>query len=894
MDLLKTKENLSFAERYNINPEDYHDVAISECNFSVRVHNALMRNNITTVEAILKLSEENISKIKNLGKNSVAEIVASCAKLNDGCEFVFDGSKSIVAPTSNPLSTALLKKHRDDIAIGDFSFVDENNYGIETANLVNIYKQAFETVGYELAIESIYSPEKITPIIFSLFDFSRHSTKSIELNKIFLNIPEYRKNNKAYGYIQAFTTIKGKRTLLYSLCENENATLADMYNPNIEYNQDLFRLLKDFFKWCCFDLQKEIEWLFGTLYTKESDRTVIQMRTTKHTLEEAGQVLGVTRERIRQKEAKVKLRFSKLYSKVLAVSKISAERNGDQVITPAEIEEYCGDVTTELVFLLQSYPSPNYTYDKELDVFIVGDDSMRSRAQDIIDTYPELVSETELEPMLIKSQEEYDITIEFLEKAFMNIYRRKGDTYYKNGISLAKIYEKVITEHYPDGFRVYDNEELNTFRAIITSEYGDIGLPENNRPLSARISAICILCGRGKYRVKQKEYIPKSLAKKIYDYINNSESQIFLTNTLFSLFEDELLAAGVDNKYFLQGILRELYEDKFFFSRDYISKDKNITSLNSSLISFIKQFDFPVPKDKICEAFPGITEIVINFATSDPSIINYFGEYLHESKLNIFDRERLYLYNIVNRLVSDNKVHHSKELYDAVFAEMPDTFTRNYAMYPYQVFSLAENILRNDFLFSRPYFAEKDIEIERASDRLRELIYSQDTVSFDKIREFSKEAHFNIPSLLEYANDCNDEFFLENNNSITRIELTGINEEIALKVDNIIADSISQTLPVKEISVWAQLPSISSPWTDWLVYSAINKWGKRTRVGVTSNQIKMATPLIAPIDNYDPTPFIDTIQTKQQSASFTIDDLNNIDSLIEDIIDEDILGDYEF
>ena len=177
---------------------------------------------------------------------------------------------------------------------------------------------------------------------------------------------------------------------------------------------------------------------------------------------------------------------------------------------------------------------------------------------------------------------------------------------------------------------------------------------------------------------------------------------------------------------------------------------------------------------------------------------------------------------------------------------------------------------------------------------MHDLIYHKDRISIDEISEFARDNHFQIQSLLYYANDCNDEFFLENNNSIIRIELTGINEEIALKVDNIIADSISQTLPVKEISVWAQLPSISVPWTDWLVYSTINKWGKRTRVGVTSNQIKMATPLIAPIDNYDPTPFIDTTQTKQQSASFTIDDLNNIDSLIEDIIDEDILGDYEF
>ena len=78
-----------------------------------------------------------------------------------------------------------------------------------------------------------------------------------------------------------------------------------------------------------------------------------------------------------------------------------------------------------------------------------------------------------------------------------------------------------------------------------------MGLPANDRALTARVASICILCGKGVYRLK-KDYLPCQLANKIYEYIENSESTIFLTNTLFSIFEEELLAAGIDNKYFLQ------------------------------------------------------------------------------------------------------------------------------------------------------------------------------------------------------------------------------------------------------------------------------------------------------------------------------------------------------
>ena len=93
---------------------------------------------------------------------------------------------------------------------------------------------------------------------------------------------------------------------------------------------------------------------------------------------------------------------------------------------------------------------------------------------------------------------------------------------------------------------------------MILEEFGDVRIPENDRALIARITPICILCGRGIYKLKQDNYITKELANKIYEYIDKSENSVFLTNTLFSVFEDELLSCGIDNKYYLQGVLHEL------------------------------------------------------------------------------------------------------------------------------------------------------------------------------------------------------------------------------------------------------------------------------------------------------------------------------------------------
>ena len=165
--------------------------------------------------------------------------------------------------------------------------------------------------------------------------------------------------------------------------------------------------------------------------------------------------------------------------------------------------------------------------------------------------------------------------------------------------------------------------------------------------------------------------MPKALVKRIRSYIDNSDYSIFMTNTIFDAFEADLLAAGVDNKYYLQGILHELFEDQYTFTRDYISKDPGITSVYSSIVNFIKKSHHPVSKQAIQDEFPGVGEISINIATTDSEIINYFGEYLHASYLKVSEAEKVYLKETLERVLADGSAHHVKDLLEA-----KDKFTK--------------------------------------------------------------------------------------------------------------------------------------------------------------------------------------------------------------------------
>lgn len=490
-----------------------------------------------------------------------------------------------------------------------------------------------------------------------------------------------------------------------------------------------------------------------------------------------------------------------------------------------------------------------------MDVFILGDDSLSSRVQAYLETIPDIISTSQLPAILAAASEDEDIPAEMLERGIKETYRITGEVYHRTRLSLASIYTSIIGEFYPNGIHAYDDNEIARFRQLVFERYGDVKLPENNRALTARIAGICILCDRGTYRLKQKQYISRKLANRIDCYMEDSEFPIFLTNTLYSVFKAELIAEGVTNKYYLQGILHELFGHKYNFSRDYISKDSEITSVYSTIVTYIEDFEHPVARQQIQSAFPGVPEIVISFAVEDSEILNYFGSYLHASHLSVSDDEKRYLESTIAQIVADNGTHHIKDITQIIMRDKPEVLTRNAALFPFSAYSLIEYLFRSKFQFSRPYVAKNGVDIDRSADRLHDMIYSEETFTVAQISDFCKESHYQIQSMLEYLNSCNDQFFMTDTETIVLISKTGITEEIVDVLESTILTELTETMPILNLLCWQQFPAIQIPWTEWLVYSAINKWGKQLSVSTSNNQLRLAIPLIAPKGQMDESKF---------------------------------------
>ena len=317
------------------------------------------------------------------------------------------------------------------------------------------------------------NPAGIQNIVLMLQKFCFSAKRSSEIDALMKSIPAYRRQNLAHGYINAFTQDEDKREMLASQYGSEDAVLGHLIGNRLD-DETTFIQVKKFLKWCAFDLSEDVATLIEAVTGQGKLQTVVEMRARKFTLEKCGNKLHVTRERIRQLELKAFRLFARYQGRTKLIAKISAEKNGDAIITPADVERYSGDHSTELLFLLRNYKSGTYTYDDQLDVFVIGDDSLHDRVYAFVENLPEMFSIKKIPEYLETAKEENDLPTSMVEMAISEAYKLTGEVYHRSEGDLTRrrlveTYYAVKGERLPwDDYKVavFDEEVISQIKAL--------------------------------------------------------------------------------------------------------------------------------------------------------------------------------------------------------------------------------------------------------------------------------------------------------------------------------------------------------------------------------------------------------------------------------------------
>lgn len=144
-------------------------------------------------------------------------------------------------------------------------------------------------------------------------------------------------------------------------------------------------------------------------------------------------------------------------------------------------------------------------------------------------------------------------------------------------VSYGYLCSKLIEKYYPNGFMLYDPEELDHLRDYAVQEFGDIGIPSDNKPMSASIAKYVVFCDRGKVISKDSVKINPDLLKRIKRYIDRlPQSEVNCSEPFY--FYKELLSqqSNINNPYLLWSVIKWHYKEKYDFSKkEYFIKLKH-------------------------------------------------------------------------------------------------------------------------------------------------------------------------------------------------------------------------------------------------------------------------------------------------------------------------------
>lgn len=68
--------------------------------------------------------------------------------------------------------------------------------------------------------------------------------------------------------------------------------------------------------------------------------------------------------------------------------------------------------------------------------------------------------------------------------------------YCRGSLTLQTIYEYILKNYYPKGIKLYEDKEIEKFKARIWELFGNIRLPKSAKAISARIVDIGVLYDR--------------------------------------------------------------------------------------------------------------------------------------------------------------------------------------------------------------------------------------------------------------------------------------------------------------------------------------------------------------------------------------------------------------
>lgn len=715
-----------------------------------------------SVSDILNMPLARLAGLRNAGVKTIHEILDAVAAYPRQCPSVLIDThfKNILM-----FYTEQIEKEQWDVIKTQLESEEQR------ATLLRVIDIA-EVIGADMVAATFRSSFPISVLLPSLTNFVReqkvHDTQAEKLQAMVNALPSERKVLPVKPFAYAWQG----RNVVSRFEDNfdEMMTFDDLVHQDTHYSDEEFSALKSFLSWCGTSIETEIAKAIDSCFTDNKRREITSYRAQGKTLEEIGTLYNVTRERVRQIEKKSACLFPvKSAENILLL--ISATRRGAEILSAQEIAAYCGDDGILFLYLLRNAKgAKHYRYAKALDLFILGNAPLEEEhVRSFVDELPDRVDAVDLRTYLEQATEK-GLPSELVESQIRTDYHYMESihTWQRGKLSLRQMSREILKEFDPDGIHITVHEELQLFREKLYARFGsEIRISEGDRALSIIIADVGMLRDRSTYVSEREHILPDDLLERIREFVDQGDQNVYMFRALYEAFKPELLQSGVDNHYYLQGILKHEWNQFYSFSRDCISKGERLTSIYGAVELYIKSTGRYVPISEIRETFPGVTDAVLSFALAQKHIISCNGKYIHVENLHLTEQHIQDLKQTLDMLLADGRAHHSRELFSLASTYNGGLLDEIGVIYQSELFSIAAYLYSSGCIFSRPWIAVRGSAGEETINQLR-----------GRTAEADEEGKNSLASGLIYEGSLIDKVMTVLQQTATEMTIKEITEEL--------------------------------------------------------------------------------------------------------------------
>lgn len=795
---------------------------IDDSRFSVRTLNGLRNAHINTIDALAALSPNDVGKIRNLGEKSVREVSGffkSFEADNDGGRVYDDKWLSI---------------NRDYFRHGNFS--DCLSFSEQHNEYLNVVKKAYELLGSE-TVEQIYSNGlEWVAISDSLAELSRALKYSQLLSDALKGMPKYRIKNHFDNYLRWFISVYPQKRFDLSSDQGKIETLSDLTSITaINLISEAFELISVLQSSLFDELTTKIE---TQLSTRVID--VILARANGNTLEEIAIDNNLTRERIRQIENKGLRVFNSWFTRNKIPELLFADLNGAPIVSEqmiyelAEVDSKPEQYAAMLWYALNHYFKKTNNSRLNKGYIVLGDFDFEA-AEKVVASLPAIFDRKEIAELVDHGQGYSDYVLRKIDQNYI----LKDGIYSRNHLNNSQKVEYILRYYYPMGIKVYDADEIKQFadklQSIFDYKY------TSQHALESLISKVGVLCDRGTY-IAPGARLPKTIVYRIKDWIDKQNTPTVLIQSIYLTFEKELNEESVYNKYQLQGLLKQEDLGEAVVWRDYVLKEEHAGNIYETLQKYVSGYEHPVSKKQIQHAFPGISDIVINYAFEGSTIINLFGEYIDVNQIKTDNQDKVYLHNTMEYYLNSKGTIHVSEMYEYIKKDNGALLKKLGLYRSFGLFSLLQYWFSNEAEFSRPFIAPAGERIIPSYDQIESFVEEQDLLLVEDLMWKANSLFYTVQDIRKFLESFFESHVLLNKKTLASVKLLELTKDNYLQVENE-AISGNKSFSVESLQTQTNMKYLQE--TDvWFMYSLVKKWGQRLDAKVNGHNYAEAIPII--------------------------------------------------